>query len=475
MEQLQCYNKGCGQKFNPKANVEGKLQWHNWKRTTHGVKVKLTRSLPIKKPCRRDSQIVIRMDLTANDLQQSLRGHKKGVGKPDFDLKRYRKLNMLKRVGGEKQIKQVWAHVKKQVWEWFMEQGLKGDKEQEHECCMEWKHSIEQEWECNNSSGWEFSMMQVVKYDMEQTEKCSTEWDNITEQTDNREIELMNIDILTEEDMKIQGLSDLFNEMSLDRPILSHFLKQTDLAIDKVSTPTTKLNIKKDTRHSQDEWVWADKILFHNLNITEKCILKSKQWLNESIIDSSMNLLQYQFPDLDGFQPCHQLNFRKHRKQFIQIINRSLTDGGSHWLTVSNINCIENTIKIYDSAYDDLPYEQAMVVASLVTTRENNLQVLYPSVALQMNGYDCGLYAIANATALAFGIDPITQVYTPGLMREHLIKCLEQRHLKPIPGISRRNEKKLKNKIDLCTCTSWNVLGMSNIDHIFNNIDVDTK
>ena len=58
-----------------------------------------------------------------------------------------------------------------------------------------------------------------------------------------------------------------------------------------------------------------------------------------------------------------------------------------------------------------------MVVASLVQVKIFMLNVKFPKVAMQTQGNGCGLYAIAYATALAFGIDPLTQVYIPRLMR----------------------------------------------------------
>ena len=136
-----------------------------------------------------------------------------------------------------------------------------------------------------------------------------------------------------------------------------------------------------------------------------------------------MNLLSFQFSDLEGFQSCqlaHQLDFDRHNELFIQIINRSTNDGGLHWLTVSNINCMANTIKVYDSAYSDLRHEEELTTVSLVAVTTDKLQVIFPNVALQTNGYNCGLYAVANATALAYGTDPKTQVYIPRLMRSHL-------------------------------------------------------
>ena len=122
-----------------------------------------------------------------------------------------------------------------------------------------------------------------------------------------------------------------------------------NISFENVIASTPHSELQKDIRYSLEVWVSADKEkLFHNLNINERNILQSKKgWLNDVIIDSAMNLLQFQFPDLEGFQSCQyavQLDFQRHDKLFIQIINRSPGAGGSHWLTVSNINCMEDEI-----------------------------------------------------------------------------------------------------------------------------------
>ena len=226
------------------------------------------------------------------------------------------------------------------------------------------------------------------------------------------------------------------------------------------STPNSEL--QKDIRYSLEIWIPADKQkLFHNLNINERNILQSKKgWLNDVIIDSAMNLLQYQVPDLEGFQSCQyavQLDFERHDNLFIQIINIGPGAGWSHWLTVSNINCLQDEVCVYDSPFDDLPHVEELVVTSLVQANSNKLKVNFPKVAMQVNGNDCGLYAIANATALAFGRDPSTQVYIPRLMREHLIKCLENRHLESfsVTKGSKSRRKIIKTVLEIplyCTC-----------------------
>lgn len=234
------------------------------------------------------------------------------------------------------------------------------------------------------------------------------------------------------------------------------------ISFDNILSSTPNTQLKKDIHYSLEVWVPADKLkLFHNLNMHERNILKSKkEWLNDVIIDSAMNLLQYQFPDLEGFQSCHlayQLDFQRHDNLFIQIINRSPGGGGSHWLTVSNINCRQDEVGVYDSAFEDLPHMEELVVTSLVKVRSKVLKVKFPKVAQQTNGNDCGLYAIANATALAHGLDPSTQVYIPREMRDHLFMCLENRHLEPFPVTKGSNSRRkvIKKTIPVpifCVC-----------------------
>ena len=94
---------------------------------------------------------------------------------------------------------------------------------------------------------------------------------------------------------------------------------------------------------------------------------------------------------------------------------------------------MQDEVTVYDSSYSDVPDAQAEIVASLIKPVGNLIKIKMSNVYLQINGYDCGLCAIANATALAYGRDPSTQSYAPIMMRQHLIGCLENRRIKPFP------------------------------------------
>ena len=70
---------------------------------------------------------------------------------------------------------------------------------------------------------------------------------------------------------------------------------------------------------------------------------------------------------------------------------------------------------------------EEFLIASLVKTSSTVLKVKFMNVQ-QRNGYDCGVYIIANVKALAFGCFPTQEGYDSRQMRSHLKKCLEKTH-----------------------------------------------
>ena len=61
----------------------------------------------------------------------------------------------------------------------------------------------------------------------------------------------------------------------------------------------------------------------------------------------------------------------------------------------------------------------------------------FGNVSKQSGSVDCGLFAIAYITDIAFGRDPSFHVYTQKEMSQHFFKCIEQKKIEPFP-ISRR-------------------------------------
>ena len=117
---------------------------------------------------------------------------------------------------------------------------------------------------------------------------------------------------------------------------------------------------------------------------------------------------------------------------------------------------------VYDSEFDDLPLDEQIVISELVGTDSNLLKVKFADIQMQRNSYDCGLYAIANATALAIGRYPAQKSYNAQstTMRRHLIGCLENKFLLPFPTHntgykSKRRQAKIKKILEMplyCIC-----------------------
>ena len=170
-------------------------------------------------------------------------------------------------------------------------------------------------------------------------------------------------------------------------------------------------------------------------------------WLNDRIIDATQEMLKLQFPHIWSLDTClkaSNLSFKKARGNFIQVLNRDPQKGGSHWLTLSTMKMKSlNEIKIFDSAFTSMSLPTQQVVCQLLRDgppkHGDKILLKFMDCVYQNNSDDCSLYAIANAVAEAFGIDPTMQEYDTELMREHLIHCLEQNELSLFPARSRES------------------------------------
>ena len=150
----------------------------------------------------------------------------------------------------------------------------------------------------------------------------------------------------------------------------------------------------------------------------------------EMLSDISMHWAQYllktQFPTLNGFQST-LLQQRKiigdPAKNSVQIIHRQK----NHWIVASTVGCEE--VQVYDSLYElmDKPCED--IISNLFC----NSKIKMMECCKQEGYVDCGIFAIANATAIAHGINPGNLKFNQLLMRKHLLDSFEQEILTPFP------------------------------------------
>ena len=111
----------------------------------------------------------------------------------------------------------------------------------------------------------------------------------------------------------------------------------------------------------------------------------------------------------------------------------------SHWVCLSSIATSPRTVKVYDSLYQNV---------STVAIDHSCCMLLYTGSTVtfsnereqkQIKLNDCGLFALAFATDLCYGLDPTVQSYDQDNMHKHYINCLDSHNdMVPFSRTSRR-------------------------------------
>ena len=116
----------------------------------------------------------------------------------------------------------------------------------------------------------------------------------------------------------------------------------------------------------------------------------------------------------------------------VQILNES----NSHWLCVSTISCQKDEVSIYDSRLRKTKVHPHVTkqIPSLHHTQGPHLKLKIMHSQGQSEGSDCGLFAIATATSLCYGIPPSTVLFDQNRMRKHLVRCYERGKMVPFPA-----------------------------------------
>ena len=101
-------------------------------------------------------------------------------------------------------------------------------------------------------------------------------------------------------------------------------------------------------------------------------------------------------------------------------------------------------------------------IATLLSTKYQIIKThCIMDVQKQVGSSDCGLFTMANATALAYAIRPDTCWYDQGKMRQHLYECLQQEDLTQFLLRRERRSKEIKFSDNIkvfCICrdaTNW--------------------
>lgn len=181
-----------------------------------------------------------------------------------------------------------------------------------------------------------------------------------------------------------------------------------------------KRKLSEDSPEPGEKWVQFATIV---LTKTDKDQIIAGEKLDDRHIDVAQGFLKQQFPCISGLQsPLLQkkklLRTQDSHQHQIQIIHSR----GDHWIVASTVLADDGQVKVYDSVYRTLDRETLNIISNIFNG--SNAKELVP-IHRQTGGRDCGVYAIAISTALAFSHDPSKIRFNQPAMRLHLIRCLE--------------------------------------------------
>ena len=177
-----------------------------------------------------------------------------------------------------------------------------------------------------------------------------------------------------------------------------------------------------------NSWV---KIKDISLKINDRTIIEQGLELTDLHINSPQRLIKNQFPKLNGLK-LSLLQAQPLKGSTINAI-QIFHVHGNHWI-VAATSKHGKTVQVYDSAHTSLDHTSAVMIKDFFRCSLSNIKAV--AVQKQRPGSnDCGVYAIANATTITFGEDPVSVKYDQSVMRSHLIECFTSKKMEFFPLI----------------------------------------
>ena len=229
------------------------------------------------------------------------------------------------------------------------------------------------------------------------------------------------------------------------------------------------------------------------LKLQDKIHIEGKELFNDRITDAAQKIIKTQFKDplINGFQSTllkeNVTYFKEIDKDMVQILHRG-SSGSGHWFTVSAIGCQEGSINVFDSIYNDIDQESKVRICSILKHKDKSLKCSTPG-----RGSDGGVFSIAFAVALCFGLNPAKLIFNQEKMREHFLCCILEQKFNNFP-LNIHTYWKTKNTVTVqenifcicrglydseriqCTnCTEWYLYRQSTLKNIENNVKFEYK
>lgn len=119
----------------------------------------------------------------------------------------------------------------------------------------------------------------------------------------------------------------------------------------------------------------------------------------------------------------------------VQIINANY----NHWVCLSTLSTPPNSVDVYDSLNTRVSPHISKQASLILQSTENSVTLRSMRTPRQKGASDCGLFAIAIATDLCFGVQPGLTDYNQSAMRKHLAACFIKGKMEPFPKMEEKS------------------------------------
>ncbi|XP_019639650.1 PREDICTED: uncharacterized protein LOC109481516 [Branchiostoma belcheri] len=194
------------------------------------------------------------------------------------------------------------------------------------------------------------------------------------------------------------------------------------------------------------------------LNEGDKNILQTGQWLTDRHINCAQQLLKNEYPFIEGFNDTITLaHDQAPVPASAECIQAHHVEG--HWVLSTSVG---GNITVYDSLRPSMKHSLRQQLVGLYRRYASGENCVIPVTVIcaqtQRGGNDCGLFAVANAVALAEGISPVDISFKQSSMRLHLEECFATGRVEMFPHEKARQTNTQKTTYQLstfCKCLEY--------------------
>ena len=239
--------------------------------------------------------------------------------------------------------------------------------------------------------------------------------------------------------------------------LLTNTLKSYQKKLTRKLTFTQEKKFTKLTkikqRSNSSQLLGSDWIPEFSLTTTKRDFILNNEYLCDCIIDSALSLIQTKKPHFTFQSTCFDYTLLQYNPLKKIHVHHN---GQFHFVTSCSIG---GKVKLFDSL-NLQPSEELIKQINILYSPDPTVSSTINQAQLrelQRGSKDCGLFAIAFATELAFGHDPSNFIFDQSKMRQHLIKCFESRSISRFPKVRLLHTQPTYNEINsqLSSTSRW--------------------